>query len=370
MPQAIFKIAELAEADSSLTVTQSPFVLPGALTLSLLHGRWPQRIAASEYFVGDARKPVDVRLGQHVIDHEFHQISRGEPHGGPTAGSLNGPQKGSHVWVVRDRHASHHRRDRLGLLSAEDGPAAEGSHPSPIVPSAKSMHAVFDHHEDGALRKSQGGVHVHWNTKRVLQQEHSGTRSDATLCIPEIDVVILQAAVHVDGSGAGVADCIGHDNVGRDGEQNLTPLTHSEGPQKSIQTDPRAVKADRVFDAHRASEGLFVLLDLCSLDKLCGCHQIAQGLDAISPSSRPSKQSQTARQMQGQVAVHKSICSSIVKASRSPSRVANASRARSLPLPSIRHRLPSPTTFISLLSRHQRSTSRGRAIHIFRSLRI
>src|SRR5437870_13435470 len=148
MPQAIFKIAELAEADSSLTVTQSPFVLPGPKTLSLLQGRWPQRIAASEYFVGEARKPVDVRLGQQVIDHEFHQISRGEPHGGPTARSLNGLQNGSQVWVVRDRHASHHRRDRLGLLSAEDGPAAEGSHPSPILPSAKSMHAVFEHHED------------------------------------------------------------------------------------------------------------------------------------------------------------------------------------------------------------------------------
>src|SRR3989449_9997798 len=198
MPQAIFQITELVEADSSLTVTQTPFVVPGPLPLSLLQGRGPQRVAASQYLVGDARKPVDVRLAQQVIDHEFHQISRGEPLGGPTARSLKGPQKGSHVWVVRDRHASHHRRDRLGLLSAEDGPAAEGSHPSPIVPSAKSMHAVFDHHEVVALRKSQGGVHVHWNTKRVLQQEHSGTRSDAKLCIPEIDVAILQATVQVD----------------------------------------------------------------------------------------------------------------------------------------------------------------------------
>src|SRR2546425_1200614 len=138
MPQAFLQITELAEADSSLTVTQTPFVLPGPKTLSLRQGRWPQRIAASQYLVGDARKPVDVRLGQQVIGHEFHQISRGEPPGGPTARSLNGPQKGSQAWIVRDRHASHHRRDRLGLLSAEDGSVAEGSHPSAIVPSAKS----------------------------------------------------------------------------------------------------------------------------------------------------------------------------------------------------------------------------------------
>src|SRR5437879_4424940 len=214
MPQAIFKIAELAEADSSLTVTQTPFVLPGPLTLSLLQGRWPQRIAASKDFVGDARKPVDMRLGQQVIDHEFHQISRGEPPGGPTARRLNGPQKGSQVWIVRDRHASHHCRDRLGLLSAKDGPEAEGSHPSAIVPSAKSMHAVFDHHEVVAPCKSQGGVHVHWDAKRVLQHKNAGTRGDATLCILEVDVVILQTAVHVDGSRAGVAYGLGHHNVG------------------------------------------------------------------------------------------------------------------------------------------------------------
>src|SRR2546425_6310534 len=33
MPQAIFKITELAEADSSLTVTQTPFVVPGRCPL-------------------------------------------------------------------------------------------------------------------------------------------------------------------------------------------------------------------------------------------------------------------------------------------------------------------------------------------------
>src|SRR3989441_7843225 len=95
MPQAISQIAELAEADSSLTVTQTPFVVPGPLTLSLLQGRWSQRIVASQYLIGDARKPVDVGLGQHVIDHEFHQISRGERRRGPTARSLKGPQTGS-----------------------------------------------------------------------------------------------------------------------------------------------------------------------------------------------------------------------------------------------------------------------------------
>src|SRR5438132_2117812 len=195
MPQAIFKIAELAEADSSLTVTQSPFVLPGPLTPSLLQGRWPQRIAASEHFVGEGRKPVDVLLGQQVIDHEVHQISPGEPPGGPTARSLNGLQNGSQVWVVRDRHASHHRRDRLGLLSAKDGPEAEGSHPSAIVPSAKSMHAVFDHHEVVAPCKSQGGVHVHGDAKRVLQHKNTGTRGDATFCSLEANVVVLKPAV-------------------------------------------------------------------------------------------------------------------------------------------------------------------------------
>src|SRR2546426_1859694 len=93
MPQVFLEVAKLAEADSSLTVTQTPFVVPGPLTLSLLQGRWPQRIAASQYLVGDARKPVDVGLGQHVIGHEFHQISRGEPRGGPTARSLKGDRK-------------------------------------------------------------------------------------------------------------------------------------------------------------------------------------------------------------------------------------------------------------------------------------
>src|SRR5207302_1427507 len=123
--------------------------------------------------------------------------------------------------------------------------------------------------------KSQGGVHVHWDAKRVLQQKNARTRSDATFCIPEIDVVILQTAVYVDGSGAGVAYGIGHHNVSRDGEQNLRSLTNSESLQKSVKTDPRAAKAGRVFDAHRASKGLFVLFDLCSPDKLCGCQQIA-----------------------------------------------------------------------------------------------
>src|SRR5438445_4437002 len=291
MPQAISQITELAEADSSLTVTQTPFVVPGPLTLSLLQGRWSQRIVASQYLVGDARKPVDVGLGQHVIDHEFHQISRGERRGGPTARSLKGPQTGSQLWVVRYRHASHHRRDRLGLLSAKHGPAAEGSHLSPIVPGAKSMYTVFDHHEVVAARKSQGGVHVHWDAKRVLQQEDASTRGDATLCIHQVDVVVFQAAVYVDGSCACVAYCIGHHNVCRDGEQDLRSLTDSEGPQKPIKTYPSTGEADRVLDAHRTSEGLFVLFDLCALDKLCGCQHIAHGLDTIRPSSRPSEQS-------------------------------------------------------------------------------
>src|SRR5712691_12437522 len=168
MPQAFIQIAELAEADCSLTVTQTPFVVSGPLTLPLLHGRWNrQRIAASQSLVGDARKPVDVRFGQHVIDHEFHQISRGKPHAGPTAGSLKGPHTGSEVWVVRYRHASHHRRDSLGLLSAEDRPMAEGSHLSAIVPSAKSMHTVFDHHEVVAACKNKRCVHLHRDAKRV-----------------------------------------------------------------------------------------------------------------------------------------------------------------------------------------------------------
>src|SRR5439155_19355409 len=172
-----------------------PYTLP--LVQSRRHR---QRIAASQSLVGDARKPVDVRLGQHVINDKLHQISGGKPPARPTTGSLKGPHTGSQVWVVRYRHASHHRRDRLGLLSAKHGPAAEGSHLSPIVPGAKSMYTVFDHHEVVAARKSQGGVHVHWDAKRVLQQENARTRGDATLRLPEIDVVVLQAAVYVDGS--------------------------------------------------------------------------------------------------------------------------------------------------------------------------
>ena len=152
------------------------------------------------------------------------------------------------------------------------------------------MHAVFDHHEVVAPCKSQGGVHVHRDAERVLQHKNARTRGDATFCIPEVNVVVLKTAVHIDRSRAGVAYGIGHHNVGRDGEQNLRSLTDSEGPQQSIKTYPRAAEADRVFDAHRASEGLFVLLDLGSPDELCGCQQIAQGLDAIRPSRRPSEQ--------------------------------------------------------------------------------
>src|SRR2546422_2597841 len=65
MPQAIFQIAELAEAESSLTVTQTPFVIPGPQTLPLLHGRWNrQRVAASQSLIGDACQPVDVRRSE------------------------------------------------------------------------------------------------------------------------------------------------------------------------------------------------------------------------------------------------------------------------------------------------------------------
>src|SRR2546425_10531931 len=53
MSQAFLQIAELAEADSSLTVTQTPFVVPGPVPPSLLQGRRPQRIAASQYLIGD-----------------------------------------------------------------------------------------------------------------------------------------------------------------------------------------------------------------------------------------------------------------------------------------------------------------------------
>src|SRR2546425_909126 len=272
MPQAIVQIAELAEAESSLTVTQTPFVVPGPQTLPLLHGRWNrQRVAASQSLIGDACQPVDVRLGQHVINDKLHQISGGKPPARPTTGSLKGPHTRSQVGVVRDRHASHHRRDRLGLLSAEERSMAEGSHRPAIVASAESMHTVFDHHEVVAARKSQGGVHVHRDAKRVLQQENARTGGDATLCIPEVDVVVFHAAVYVDGSGACVAYCVGHHNVCRDGEQDLRSLTDSEGSQKSIKTYPPTGEADRVLDTHRAGEGLFVLFDLCSLDKLCGC---------------------------------------------------------------------------------------------------
>src|SRR2546426_6791743 len=188
MPQAIVQIAELAEAESSLTVTQTPFVVPGPQTLPLLHGRWNrQRVAASQSLIGDACQPVDVRLGQHVINDKLHQISGGKPPARPTTGSLKGPHTGSQVWVVRYRHASHHRRDRLGLLSAEERSMAEGSHLSAIVPSAESMHTVFDHHEVVAPRKSERGVHLYGDPKRVLQQQSTGTRGDATLCFPEVD---------------------------------------------------------------------------------------------------------------------------------------------------------------------------------------
>src|SRR5439155_25024442 len=96
MSQVSFQVAELAEADGGLAVAETPFVVPGPLTLPLLQGRWDrQRIAASQFLVGDARKPVDVWLGQQVIDHELQQISCGEPRAGPTAGSLKVSQTGS-----------------------------------------------------------------------------------------------------------------------------------------------------------------------------------------------------------------------------------------------------------------------------------
>ena len=92
--------------------------------------------------------------------------------------------------------------------------------------------------------------------------------------------------------------------MGRDGEQDLRSLPDSQGPQKAVETHPPTVEADRVLDAHRASEGRFVLFDLRSLHELCGPQQIAQGLSAIGPSSRPSEQSKTARQMRRGLAVH------------------------------------------------------------------
>src|SRR5437867_12870573 len=120
MPQILNQAAELAKAESSLTVTQTPLVVPGPLTLSLLQrGCNRQRIAASQSLVGEARQPVDVRLGQQVVDHEFQQVSCGQPRRGPTAGGLKVPQTGSQGWVVRYRHASHRRRNRLGLLGTE-----------------------------------------------------------------------------------------------------------------------------------------------------------------------------------------------------------------------------------------------------------
>src|SRR2546427_535773 len=123
------------------------------------------------------------------------------------------------------------------------------------------------------------------------------------LCLPEVDVVVLRAAIDVDRSRACIPYRIGHDDVGWDGEQNLRSIPDSDGPQKPVETHPRTAEADRILDAHRASEGLFVLFDLCSLHKLCGSQQIAQSLSTIGPSSRPSEQSQTALQMRGRVAV-------------------------------------------------------------------
>ena len=75
------------------------------------------------------------------------------------------------------------------------------------------MHTVFDHQEIVATCKEERGVHVHGDAKRVLQQENARTRRDATLCICQIDVVVLQTAVHVDGPCACVAYCIGHYHV-------------------------------------------------------------------------------------------------------------------------------------------------------------
>src|SRR5438093_13204622 len=40
MPQVLVQVAELAEANSSLTVTQTSFVLSGPLTPPLLQGGW------------------------------------------------------------------------------------------------------------------------------------------------------------------------------------------------------------------------------------------------------------------------------------------------------------------------------------------
>src|SRR3989442_13288697 len=39
MPQVVLEVAELAEAESGLTVTQTPFVVPRPLPLSLFEGR-------------------------------------------------------------------------------------------------------------------------------------------------------------------------------------------------------------------------------------------------------------------------------------------------------------------------------------------
>ena len=103
----------------------------------------------------------------------------------------------------------------------------------------------------------------------MLQEKDARTRSDARLCALEVDVVVLQAAVDIDGSCARVTYCIGHHNVCRDGEQNLRSFTDSEDLQKSVETHPPTGEADRVPDAHRASERSFVRIDLCPLDKLC-----------------------------------------------------------------------------------------------------
>src|SRR5712692_7346329 len=196
--------------------------------------------------------------------------------------------------IIGHHHPAHGGRDSFHVLSAEDGGTAKATNLSPVISSTQSMHTVFDDVKTMPVCQVKRGVKLHRDAEGVLEDQDLRSRGNPLRGLLEVDIVVIQPAINIDWSSTGIADRVGHDNVGRDLEKDFVSGPNSQGKQETIESHASMAKAVRVADTNLPGEGLLVLENGRSLDQLAWVSQIVQRNQAISKGRCPPKDRQAA----------------------------------------------------------------------------
>src|SRR5262249_2735757 len=178
----------------------------------------------------------------------------------------------------------HGRRDGLGLFRTEEGGIPEASDGPSKVSGAEGVHAVLDQSEAMVSAQTECSVQVRRNAKGVLKDQRLRPRRDSPSGLRQVHVPVVRLTVDVNWPGASVTDCVGDDDMGGRGDQNLITGSNVEGTKQPIETNTAGRKTGSEAHSDEAREGGLVFGYRRALDGASGPQQEPHRRRNVTPA--------------------------------------------------------------------------------------